>query len=561
MRARVRVIFSSKETRSWDVPKLKLPGYVWWKQIWTRRCWFGSVFAKWRDCGASKRDVQRFSLEPLWWCKFTFWSVGMTWRCMKLPSRVSLSAAGRTPRFPHCRRCPCGDGVDVYRRQRPRGAQWDVRPFVLPRVRKRSWRFQETHAAWNHEGVQLQGYIHVVQVKPTQRYTLRQHKDRSRLCQKMGFVGSLPHLREDTRKWNCGELPCEQREKEVDIMEAENRCAKNWLQERSFGELTWEFWEICGHNTKTIEVEVGKVAHCTKTEKEKTFRHTPDNARGSCCEVHKSVEKKSRNKQGKPEQSNWLNAEWHEKNQITLSELHVNGHFTENREEWCRESCRGTAKRCTLTRRMREKYKNNELNASKRKVTNSSQWTAQRQRSQLIWCYRPGRRCLKTKATDLGMQLQARWSSSCPWRKSTLLRSVFRNASWIRWMLQVHGRFKNWCSCGNKMWNRRQGSEVTGPLRWHQWCRSGTRLVLFFVSKKKKESESWKKLHVWGVDGISCQHLQVMMTNLLQKHWKWQEETAPILRHGSANVLGKPGHQDGVRWGETEARGNIYGKP
>ena len=27
-----------------------------------------------------------------------------------------------------------------------------------------------------------------------------------------------------------------------------------------------------------------------------------------------------------------------------------------------------------------------------------------------------------------------------------------------------------------------------------------------------KEAENWKKLHVGGLDGISCQHLQVMMT-------------------------------------------------
>ena len=37
--------------------------------------------------------------------------------------------------------------------------------------------------------------------------------------------------------------------------------------------------------------------------------------------------------------------------------------------------------------------------------------------------------------------------------------------------------------------------------------------------EKWKEPENLKKLHVGGVDGISCQHLQVVVTNLLQKHW------------------------------------------
>ena len=48
------------------------------------------------------------------------------------------------------------------------------------------------------------------------------------------------------------------------------------------------------------------------------------------------------------------------------------------------------------------------------------------------------------------------------------------------------------------------------------------------------QNESWKKLHVGGVDGI-CQHLQVMIADLLQKHWERQEERTPMLRHGSVD--------------------------
>ena len=44
----------------------------------------------------------------------------------------------------------------------------------------------------------------------------------------------------------------------------------------------------------------------------------------------------------------------------------------------------------------------------------------------------------------------------------------------------------------------------------------GTRLCIILRLEKWKEPESLKKLHVGGVDGISCQHLQVMVTNLLQ---------------------------------------------
>ena len=51
--------------------------------------------------------------------------------------------------------------------------------------------------------------------------------------------------------------------------------------------------------------------------------------------------------------------------------------------------------------------------------------------------------------------------------------------------------------------------------------------------EKEKEPESWKNFLVGGIEGISCQHLQVMMTNLLQKHWEWREDRRPMTRHGS----------------------------
>ena len=42
--------------------------------------------------------------------------------------------------------------------------------------------------------------------------------------------------------------------------------------------------------------------------------------------------------------------------------------------------------------------------------------------------------------------------------------------------------------------------------------------------EREKGPEELKQLHVGEVDGISCQHLQVMMTHLLQKHREWQED-------------------------------------
>ena len=53
------------------------------------------------------------------------------------------------------------------------------------------------------------------------------------------------------------------------------------------------------------------------------------------------------------------------------------------------------------------------------------------------------------------------------------------------------------------------------------------------LGKKKKNLESWRRLHVGDIDGTSCQRLQVMMTQLLQKHWEWQENRRPMMRHRS----------------------------
>ena len=46
---------------------------------------------------------------------------------------------------------------------------------------------------------------------------------------------------------------------------------------------------------------------------------------------------------------------------------------------------------------------------------------------------------------------------------------------------------------------------------WHAAC-------IILRLEKEEEPESCKQLHVGGIDGIRCQHLQVMRTQLFQKH-------------------------------------------
>ena len=62
--------------------------------------------------------------------------------------------------------------------------------------------------------------------------------------------------------------------------------------------------------------------------------------------------------------------------------------------------------------------------------------------------------------------------------------------------------------------------------KWYASC-------ILLRLEKEKEPEKWKNLHIDGIGGLSCQHLQVMVTNLIQKHWEWQEERNPAMKHGT----------------------------
>ena len=69
--------------------------------------------------------------------------------------------------------------------------------------------------------------------------------------------------------------------------------------------------------------------------------------------------------------------------------------------------------------------------------------------------------------------------------------------------------------------------------------------------EQEKEPESWKRLHVGGFDGVRCQHLQVVVTNLLQKTLGMaggKNSHVEAWQRGTTNfVFGKLGHQDGAR--------------
>ena len=86
------------------------------------------------------------------------------------------------------------------------------------------------------------------------------------------------------------------------------------------------------------------------------------------------------------------------------------------------------------------------------------------------------------------------------------------------------------------------------------WHVEMVRILYYSSPGEQKELESWKKSYVRGIEGVSCQHFQVMVTNLLQKLWEWQrgQKTNDEARlcDTTHKVLGEYGHQDGLRRGE-----------
>ena len=96
MHARVPVIFSIQETKSWDVPNLTLLDMcVMVASLGSQRCGFRSSFSQSRDRGDSKRDKQQFSSGPLWRWPLTLQTQVEAWRCTRPFSRASFKCFGK----------------------------------------------------------------------------------------------------------------------------------------------------------------------------------------------------------------------------------------------------------------------------------------------------------------------------------------------------------------------------------------------------------------------------------------------------------------------------------
>ena len=53
---------------------------------------------------------------------------------------------------------------------------------------------------------------------------------------------------------------------------------------------------------------------------------------------------------------------------------------------------------------------------------------------------------------------------------------------------------------------------------------NGTRLWWLGSVKKNGKPIEWKELHVGAEREVVCEHMQALLTYILQRHWQWQEE-------------------------------------
>ena len=56
--------------------------------------------------------------------------------------------------------------------------------------------------------------------------------------------------------------------------------------------------------------------------------------------------------------------------------------------------------------------------------------------------------------------------------------------------------------------------------------------VLMELLEMDEESDSWKKLNIFGERGVPCDHIHVLFTYFMQRHWEWQESGTGKL-HGA----------------------------
>ena len=70
--------------------------------------------------------------------------------------------------------------------------------------------------------------------------------------------------------------------------------------------------------------------------------------------------------------------------------------------------------------------------------------------------------------------------------------------------------------------------------------------VLVDLLRQEKKPVEWKALHVGAQRGVNCEHMQALLTKVLQRHWEWQEDRRSGLEPGFYRYYGLCGIEDSL---------------
>ena len=213
-------------------------------------------------------------------------------------------------------------------------------------------------------------------------------------------------------------------------------------------------------------------------------------------------------------------------------------------------------KKCTLIRRKQKKHKRAELNTSKRE--NSAIYWGKSQRRNHGWhgAANQGHVEWQQGQRTRGRDRERDDQKVCPWKKSTPERGAFRNDSWARWNPPI-----SW-QVVKLVFLKKPDAAPTKGIRSYQAIALDIRVCkLHLITRGKgKGTKMFEEKPAYGWSGrdklptpSSFDDEFTAKTLGVARRKECGDET---LRSGKTNdVHGKLGHQDGLRWSETETCG------
>ena len=84
-------------------------------------------------------------------------------------------------------------------------------------------------------------------------------------------------------------------------------------------------------------------------------------------------------------------------------------------------------------------------------------------------------------------------------------------------------RRKFYASCSSKNLTPSLRRAYVGSMRSHH-SPNGIRPFWWTCFTMKRGPSEWERLHVGAERTVNCEHMQVLVTNIFQRHWDWQED-------------------------------------